>query len=123
VARYVLLENLRNQPVSIEDLSPGKTPASEPGQDGQESEGPGIRYECAKRCWRKLPAGEQQLLREWHGGKGRARIENRRRLAERLEIKIEELRGRIFKIKQKLRECRTKCLMNEYLKKTRGKAK
>ncbi len=125
VARNVLKEAQRaqNQTVSIDDLSVAETPIINQTESGQESEKDEIRRKCMRRCWRKLPGKEQQLLREWHCGAGRERIENHRRLAERLRIKIETLRRQIFEITQKLWECRTKCLMGERLKKTRGQAK
>lgn len=123
VARIVLKKSWGDPTIPIEDLPPTQIPDFTPLTDGPERRNDEARYECAKRCWKNLRAEERKLLQEWHCGEGRERIENRKKLVGRRGIKIEKLRSLIFNIKQKLLECRIKCLEKEIIKKTRGMAK
>jgi hypothetical protein len=69
--------------------------------------------QCMEKCLGKLPAEERQLITQYHEGKGRERIENRKRLAEEHGGRG-NLRLKVCRISSKVRAC-----MKDDLGKTR----
>jgi RNA polymerase sigma factor (sigma-70 family) len=57
------------------------------------------------RCLGQLGASERELIRQYYQGETGVKIENRRRLAERLGIAINALRIRALRIREKLEQC------------------
>jgi len=70
-------------------------------------------YECFERCLKRLEARERKLVIRYYDGQGRAKIDGRKRLAEKLGIDLNALRVRTRRIRAKLRECIEKCLAKE----------
>ncbi|HEY2934815.1 MAG TPA: hypothetical protein VGK99_24025 [Acidobacteriota bacterium] len=66
--------------------------------------------ECLDRCLRSLSSDSRGLLLQYHSGEARDRIENRRKLAANLQIPLNALRIRLFRVRQSLELCVTRCL-------------
>jgi RNA polymerase sigma factor (sigma-70 family) len=67
-------------------------------------------YECLEACLKTLPASQQQLIVEYYGKEKSAKIENRRTLAEKLEISVSALQVKAFRIRVRLKECVQNCI-------------
>ena len=68
------------------------------------------RAECLKRCLASLPPPSRDLIMRYYQGDKRAKIENRRRLAEALDVSLDILRIRAFRLREKLAACIDDCL-------------
>ncbi len=91
----------------------GISKLDEPASDPTEDEDTRVwwrwknrRLQCMKRCVQALPAHEYDLLQEHvQGGK-----QDREELAKRLGITLVNLRLRVHRIRERLKECRASCL-------------
>lgn len=63
------------------------------------------RARCAELCLSRLGRGERDLLLGYYSQDGRARIDGRRLLAERLGIPTAALRLRVLRLRAKLEAC------------------
>ena len=116
VARNVFHEHLRspdrNQP-PIESLPSNKHPFEDPLNlierrfENSELE---TRLACLDACAERLPPETRRMILSYYDGKERARIENRKRLAEGLGVPMNSLRIRVHRIREKLEECLVNCL-------------
>lgn len=70
-------------------------------------------YECFEACLKRLEARERKLVIRYYDGQGRAKIDGRKKLADKLGIDLNALRVRTRRIRAKLRECIEKCLEKE----------
>jgi len=69
-----------------------------------------IRCGCLEKCLNeKATAKEREIMRGYHEGEGRARIENRKQLAEELGITVNALRIQICHLQARMRPCVEKC--------------
>jgi len=80
-------------------------PASWPAPPDPEDEHDDPRMEILQTCLEKLSKEQRGLLLDYHQGEGRERIENRRRIAGRLDVPLNALRIRVHRIRAKLEEC------------------
>jgi len=98
VARNVHLEHLRKpKPVPPPD-SPSDTEAIE------------LEYDCLERCVEQLPASQRDLVLEYYREEKQAKIDHRRKLAERMGIAIGALRIRAHRIRSALQWCVEACM-------------
>jgi len=67
-------------------------------------------YRCLEECIAKLSDENRELLLQYYQGEGRAKIEQRKQLAEKLGIAPNALRIRAFRIRTALQECVEECL-------------
>lgn len=67
-------------------------------------------YECLETCLKTLPASQHQLIVEYYVKEKSAKIENRKTLAEKLEITASALQVKAFRIRARLKECLQKCI-------------
>jgi RNA polymerase sigma factor (sigma-70 family) len=70
-------------------------------------------YECFEMCLKRLEPRERKLILRYYDGQGSAKINARKRLADKLGIDLNALRVRTRRIRAKLRECIEKCLAKE----------
>jgi DNA-directed RNA polymerase specialized sigma24 family protein len=68
------------------------------------------RIECLERCLAELSADARQLIADYYQGETRTKIDNRRRLAERLAIPINALRIRALRLRERLERCVVACM-------------
>ena len=102
VANKIHLEWLRKQ------KKINRLPAIEPHHDGASEAD--AEYECLEACLKTLPASQHQLIVEYYGKEKSAKIENRKTLAEKLEISVSALQVKAFRIRARLKECLQKCI-------------
>jgi RNA polymerase sigma factor (sigma-70 family) len=103
VANKVHLEYLRRRPTPL----PSPPPAPEPSEDT------GREYECLQRCIEGLTAVNRALVLQYYQEEKRAKIDNRKLLAERLGIALNALRIRAHRIRAGLQKCVEECLIEQ----------
>jgi DNA-directed RNA polymerase specialized sigma24 family protein len=108
VARRVALETGRRQKRTV-PLSDERVPATveiEPvAPDDHDA-----RDRCASRCLGELPGGARDLIVRYHVGRGRTRIDERRRIADELGVPMNALRIRVHRLRAQLEACIASCL-------------
>lgn len=105
VARLVLLEwRRRPVPVSIDTREPA-APLARPADD--------IAHEglmsCFDRCLAALAIESRKLVLEYYVAERREKIENRRRLAQRMGLSESALRNRVQRVRDRLERCVETC--------------
>jgi RNA polymerase sigma factor (sigma-70 family) len=107
VARMLILELVKErhkQNAALENL-PDAAAAQEPDAD-EDSQ---IRVDCLQRCLQKLSQDNRELILAYYQEDKGAKIESRKRLAERLQIPLNALRIRALRLRDKLESCITGC--------------
>lgn len=97
VARYVLLEKVREASRPIPVPEPPPIPDSD-------------REECLERCLTTLSEDDRVLVIEYEEGEKGLKIRKRRQLAKDLNITINALRIKIYRLHRQLEECIMRCL-------------
>lgn len=116
VAKFVFLESLRraeSSPLSLDDLPDANPAALSPSailEVNDEKALKEARLTCLEQCLENLDADNRELLLQYYQGEQRAKIENRRLLAERLGITANALSIRACRIRDRLESCISKCL-------------
>jgi RNA polymerase sigma factor (sigma-70 family) len=75
-----------------------------------ETESNAAEYECLESCLAALPADQRRLIVEYYRKEKSEKIENRRVLAEKLQISVSTLQVKAFRIRARLKECVQKCV-------------
>jgi len=114
VARFVLLESLRNQQRQ-EPLNEGlwihsTTSVVEMSEAGEEQQIKERRWACLEKCMHILEAADRELIIGYYHGEQRAKINNRRAMAAKLGVSMNALSIRACRIRDKLEACVRKCL-------------
>lgn len=97
VAHKVHLEYLRRKP-------PPAAPLSDIQNDIEQE------YECLERCMEQLSTDQRELILQYYREDKRAKIELRKKLAQRLGIALNALRIRVHKIREILQRCVQRCI-------------
>jgi DNA-directed RNA polymerase specialized sigma24 family protein len=108
VAQLVFKETLKEKDraaVTIDDAPPQRL-----AQNPPEPSDPDLRLMCFDRCMEALAPESRQLILEYYEEEGRAKIERRQQLADRLRIPLNALRIRAHRIRVGLEECIQSCL-------------
>ena len=74
-----------------------------------EEDGEDKRLGCLERCLEKLSVQEHQMVMGYYQDVKRAKIDNRRELADRLGINMNTLRIRVTRLRMKLEACIMDC--------------
>ena len=112
-ARFVFMESLRaknKNDVPLDDVLrqlPDSLAASE--SEKEEKETKEKMLACLERCTGKLEAANRDIIFSYYFGEERAKIENRRALAEKLGITTNALTIRACRIRDKLEICVGEC--------------
>ena len=69
-----------------------------------------LEFRCLERCIETLSETDRYLLLQYYGAEGRAKVEQRKRLADELGIAPNALRIRAYRIRVCLQECMEKCI-------------
>ena len=72
-----------------------------------------LEFRCMEHCIETLSEENKYLLLQYYGAEGRAKVEQRKRLAEQLKIAPNALRIRAYRIRVGLQECMAKCIEDE----------
>jgi len=81
--------------------------AAQPSREFEELE---PRVTCLQRCLAALPATNRELILQYYQGEGGAKIQNRKKLTERLKVPINTLRMRALRLREGLQSCVEDCL-------------
>jgi DNA-directed RNA polymerase specialized sigma24 family protein len=68
---------------------------------------------CTEQCLQKLSAKNRTLFLAYYEGEKRERIERRAEIAEEMNLKLSQLRKRIFKIREPFEACVDECLKRQ----------
>jgi hypothetical protein len=68
---------------------------------------------CLEKCLYALSGENRNIIVDYYKGERRKKIENRRRLADRLAIPQNALRNRAVRLRDKLEVCITRCLRSD----------
>jgi DNA-directed RNA polymerase specialized sigma24 family protein len=103
----------KHQVTPLEDLPVSQSPAEDPGERKQqemERVEHELRLECLNNCVGALPKQHLEMVTEYHQEKGGTKIAQRNELAARLNIPLNALRIRVFRIREGLEDCVTGCV-------------
>lgn len=109
VAKMMLKERHRQDPQRgdsqvLEFSVPATTPEADAVKELER------RLECLERCVQELSEENRKLIMDYYQEEKRAKIDFRRKIAERLGIDLQALRVRVFRIRAALFKCMEKCL-------------
>ena len=108
VARLLLLEIIKER--SREQVALKETAhAYEQADDSTKSE---EQLDCLRKCLNHLSAENRELIIQYYQGEKGDKIQNRKRLVDRLKIPVNTLRMRALRLREKLQVCVEECLMN-----------
>jgi DNA-directed RNA polymerase specialized sigma24 family protein len=107
VARFVFMEYLRSnerEVAALDNVSRQVNAISNEDLDRKEK-----LLECLDRCAAKLEPSQRELIFGYYVGEQRAKISNRRSLAQTLGITVNALSIRACRIRDKLEGCVKEC--------------
>jgi hypothetical protein len=67
-------------------------------------------FQCLEECLNKLALEDRQFIITYYTDQGRAKIENRKALAEKFAVTLNTLRTRAHRLKTSVKECVLRCL-------------
>lgn len=105
VAHFVFLEWLRDPDRFLVDVEGIVDPPVRPPDEHKEA-----RLRCLDDCLDKLTIESRKLILGYYSDEGRAKIDDRIKIAEALSIPLNALRIRAHRIRTKLEECLKNCL-------------
>ncbi|MBS1809501.1 MAG: hypothetical protein JST84_15180 [Acidobacteria bacterium] len=97
---------------SLDELPPTKTPAIDPLERQarrDERLDHELKLECLQQCVQSLPREQLEQIQQYHQSDGGAKIAQRKALAEQLNIPLNALRIRMFRLRQELEMCILNC--------------
>jgi DNA-directed RNA polymerase specialized sigma24 family protein len=110
IARFVLLEDTRNQRRYVPfDETWGQQPASPFANGDDEPSEREQRLDCLDQCLEELNADQRDLVVEYYRDAKRQRIDRRREIAARLGISMNALGIRLSRLRAALEVCITEC--------------
>jgi len=68
------------------------------------------RLTCLRNCLKTLSPDNRELILQYYQGEKGEKIENRKKLLERLEIPVNTLRMRALRLRERLQSCVEECL-------------
>ena len=101
VAQNVYLEHIKKKPAQL--ILPPPDPPEEKER----------RFACLHKCMEHLDPPSRELILLYYQHEKKAKIEHRRKLAERLDIALNTLRMRAHRIKESLQKCVRECVNQE----------
>jgi DNA-directed RNA polymerase specialized sigma24 family protein len=115
VARFVLLEDIRQRKQNPVSLDAPRIAADGPALDARQADSQEIlahrerRFDCLELCLGRLKPAQRELIVEYYRDSRRQKIERRRGLAERLGITMNALGIRACRIREALEACVQAC--------------
>src|SRR5262245_43640874 len=106
VARLLLLEIIKNRQREQSALTEMGTASEvyEESDDGQS------RLDCLQKCLQTLSTDNRELILEYYQGEKSEKIQNRKKLLDRLGIPVNTLRMRALRLRERLQSCVEECL-------------
>ncbi len=106
VARLVFLEKLKEQKKVERALNQQPPPLIAPDDDNRGD----LRLACFEACLQKLPTEHRDLIIKYYQQEKRAKIDNRRALADKMGVPLNTLRVRTHRIRENLEKCVNNCI-------------
>lgn len=106
VAQMVFKEVLRDQRRQRDAVSEMKKITPPPVEEAEDDD----RLVCLRGCMGELDDDERDLMLEYYTGEGGDRIRRRKALAEELDIAMNALRIRAYRLRKKLEDCVRECM-------------
>ena len=106
VARLLLLEILKSRQREQSALTE-MGQASEPVAGSDDGED---RLDCLRNCLQTLSADNRELILEYYHGEKSEKIQNRKKLLDRLGISVNTLRMRALRLRDRLQGCVEQCM-------------
>lgn len=97
---------------ALDDLAPAKTPYADPIEQRSRQEerlDHEVKLECLDECVHSLPSEQIEMIQQYHQNDGGAKIEQRKKLAVQLNLPLNALRIRTYRIRQELEACILNC--------------
>jgi DNA-directed RNA polymerase specialized sigma24 family protein len=110
VARFVFQEQLRErkrESLMAQEIERRSRIESDSTEAAEQRE---RQLNCLEQCTEKLSAVNREIITQYYLGKERAKIENRRSLANKLGITMNALSIRACRIRETLEICVTQCM-------------
>lgn len=104
VARFVFLEYAREERGR---MTTGDALVSAPGTEAADEREK--LFACLERCLERLDAGDRALILDYYVGEQRAKLDQRRRIADRLHLTANALSIRACRIRNRLEDCVLAC--------------
>jgi DNA-directed RNA polymerase specialized sigma24 family protein len=106
VARLLLLEIIKGRQKEQSAL----TELGQAGEAYVESDSGEDRLECLRECLQTLSPDNRELILQYYHGEKSEKIENRKKLIDRLKIPVNTLRMRALRLRERLQGCVEQCL-------------
>jgi DNA-directed RNA polymerase specialized sigma24 family protein len=84
-------------------------------QNLKSSDDSNVQCACLEKCLAKIPREESSLVIQYYAQEKSQKIQLRKKLAERMNLKIPALHTRVFRIRNALRECIEQCVKENSL--------
>ncbi len=107
VARFLYLESLKKQ------TKEQAVVINMPVKNSTEDENADEQLNCLERCLRTLSENSRMMILHYYRDDKQAKIDYRKKLAEKFELSPNALRIKTLRIRAKLEECVFKCLKND----------
>ena len=107
VARLLVLEIVKGRQREQVALNEITTTSTEVYEDTNDSEG---RIDCLRQCLQGLSAENRLLITEYYEGEKGDKIQNRKKLVEKLGIPVNTLRMRALRLRDRLQVCVEDCI-------------
>src|SRR5687768_9610077 len=107
VARLLLLEIVKGrqrEQVAMNELTTTSSEIAADPDDGEE------RLGCLRHCLQGLTTENRQLITQYYEGEKSDKIQNRKKLVEKLGIPVNTLRMRALRLRDRLQVCLEDCL-------------
>lgn len=108
VAQLVFKEVLREQRRKRDALTEIQRQEPPPAPPEPEEDDP--RLDCLRGCLEELPPDDRHLMTRYYTGDGSRRIRNRKALAAELDVAMNALRIRAYRLRNKLEQCVLECV-------------
>ena len=114
VANNLVKEDLKRAKtqVSLEEPELREPTTTESDEDNAED-----MEECLRSCLQKLSPENRKLIVNYYAKEKQAKIDHRSELAQQLEISVETLRVKVYRIRVSLQGCIERCLENKVQRK------
>jgi DNA-directed RNA polymerase specialized sigma24 family protein len=109
VSRLLVLEILKARAKESQSLNEMATSNVEYVDYSSDSE---ARIECLRKCLAGLSSDNSELIIQYYQGDKGEKIENRKKLTERLGVSVNTLRMRTLRLREKLQSCVEDCVNN-----------
>jgi len=75
-----------------------------------ETDGSDAKFACLEKCLKNLKASDRRLILQYYQAEKGAKIDFRQQMARRMNVDVNSLRVKMFRIRQVLHRCIVECL-------------